>query len=1778
MKHSSIPRVFISYSHEPGDHDQQVRELADSLRNDGIDAYLDSYEERNLDNWESWSKQQIAAADFVLVVCTPTYQRLFQAKGRPEESLREAKTWEGSIIDGEAYIVGGGNDKFIPVVLLPQHRPYVPAPLSEAACFNLWSTKSYKDLCSFLLNAVQEGRPGGKWPSQPAMHVRRRFLASPQASDAEYPSNHARSLSEALREAYERKAELDAMGADTSEALRYILHLRRRQRENTLQVGDLFLDGRLKLLKLIGSGGFAEVWKAYDSKSKQTVAVKFLHGQFADDRTRRERFFRGARKMADLRHPGIVRVFSRKEEENGHYFFIMEYLGGGDLRQAVLEKRLPPERILAILLQVGEALGFGHENGIVHRDIKPGNILLSSHSRPKLSDFDLVKATDTTGGTRSGMKGTVFYAAPEAMNQAQNAGIPADVFSLGMTAVFAFAGKDLDFEVFRDSRSYIRRIGQAPDVLDVLERAVLWNPQARYPSVRDFCDALRQTELGAASMKIFMSDQAGPSDEPEIRISSGDRAQRLSEEEAEGYRKLVVFPAETPIPLSTLARYWGYELAAADTLCQRLAEWWLLPSLQDGDILFLETAVPRYLPAGQRATRQLHAQLLDAHRPDSQRWHEMPAGEPYLWHHLAYHLVRSGQHAELLNLLADYWYIEAKIAAVGINALLLDFKSAFLDDELRVVQKILSKISSHISAFSGQLGGQLAGQLASHLIEELQEVQHPKLLTMLEAARSRTTWIQPIAPVVRSEPGDSDTAILVGIRTLGQVVSSTDGRHLVTWDVETGQPLEKHAFPHPGVRSFQVLDKENHLLVYRDRVCIWNVAKDEVSYDYPSQQGASLAAAGLRGRDLIIIDGRTVQMRRLDSKELLRFYDGWVDDSLPSLLPLGERRFVIISGAAIFICDARTGRTVKRLHGHQKRVNAIVTDKYRRLMSASDDGTIRVWDTGTGQCLRTMSGHTEKVEDLADLGRGCLASVSADRTLRIWYIETGATLYRFDFETELSAVAFCDVSRCLLVVDASGKCHFLRLKMPERANAVSIHSLVDILDQKILALGMSGFRAGYAAWHELEALECFVRALEGLPRDLLKRFMDLAILREEEEVHPADLSKMWNVPLSDVYQSLARLRRDGLLRYDHTVANLGLGGVVPRFLQPMSDSLTAPHRQFVDCLRPKSGDWCAIPDSDRYLWRYLGFHLACAGLFTELRNVLRKEEYLQKKLDLLGVEAVLEDFEYIPFTEDTHRAVPLLKDSAAILDTRGVRLTTLLARGNISHSNGALSFISGKDASKGLERLEEVAEKSTSYRAFMLASHLPALYAIEPAQGRTLAMKLVKDASDDIRLQALRALLGSGSLNAHSLDELLVAAFKRPDPLFLQRFVGIIGINDEDELLVQRLAVHLTKSRRYEPLLLLLKRLKAGKVRYSWTVQMAILSAGVFEAPPTKSSVRDDFNLPPYDHVAIEHSVAYEGHYYIEVLRVLFRSLCPVVFPDSERYQGTFEELPMLLESDPSRHNWHQRPNLAILLERTVYKLLSFSPSAAVKLLRSCLAIHAFEGRSSRCLSHIHSYLSAWDLHLGYFQGTSKAVAGSESWAQNWAHFLREAAAVMVKPDTEMRGLVAHDMAVERLKMEYVGQPTLTIEIVARLFDNKEHRARLAAATSNYCQSFYVAVGRCLEQSLCRVKNFEPPWVDFLVLPFVRLLALIAAGESGHSPAASRLLFIIVFSFGRLSVGEPPRQLPVDIDGQCPRIAPLIERLADADESPSFLRVCRSVYFLALGLNERIPGYGNSNA
>jgi serine/threonine-protein kinase len=258
------------------------------------------------------------------------------------------------------------------------------------------------------------------------------------------------------------------------------------------------VDGRYRVLRKIGSGGMADVWLAEDSHLQRQVALKILHSRFAQDREFVERFRLEAESAAALHHPNIVAVFDRGDVD-GTYYIAMQYLEGRSLKQ-LIDIGLTPEQSVYLIRQVLEGARFAHRHGVVHRDLKPHNVIVDDEGKAVVTDFGIARA-GVSEITRTGeVMGTPHYLSPE---QAQGEEVTpvSDLYSIGVILYEALAGR-VPFEGESAVAVAMKQVSQAPQrpssinpevspALDaVVMRALEKNPGDRFQNADAFIAAL----------------------------------------------------------------------------------------------------------------------------------------------------------------------------------------------------------------------------------------------------------------------------------------------------------------------------------------------------------------------------------------------------------------------------------------------------------------------------------------------------------------------------------------------------------------------------------------------------------------------------------------------------------------------------------------------------------------------------------------------------------------------------------------------------------------------------------------------------------------------------------------------------------------------------------------------------------------------------------------------------------------------------------------------------------------------------------------------------------------------------------------------------------------------------------------------------------------------------------------------------------------------------------------------------------------------------------------
>jgi eukaryotic-like serine/threonine-protein kinase len=275
------------------------------------------------------------------------------------------------------------------------------------------------------------------------------------------------------------------------------------------------LSGRYRLESKLGSGGMSTVYLARDETLQRWVAIKVMHREMSDQPDQLERFRREARAVAQLSHPNVVSVIDAGED-GGFPYIVFEYVEGETLKGRIDRLgRLPVDESVAYAIEIGRGLAAAHVQRLIHRDVKPQNVLIDSDGRAKVTDFGIARSLESDGLTKTGrVLGTTDYVAPE---QAMGRGVDArgDVYSLGvllyemLTGEVPFQADTLVGVAMKHVNEQMPNVqGPRPEVSSalaaVIERATAKDPDKRYPDMVAF---LRDLE-GALEVEVARSGRS----------------------------------------------------------------------------------------------------------------------------------------------------------------------------------------------------------------------------------------------------------------------------------------------------------------------------------------------------------------------------------------------------------------------------------------------------------------------------------------------------------------------------------------------------------------------------------------------------------------------------------------------------------------------------------------------------------------------------------------------------------------------------------------------------------------------------------------------------------------------------------------------------------------------------------------------------------------------------------------------------------------------------------------------------------------------------------------------------------------------------------------------------------------------------------------------------------------------------------------------------------------------------------------------------------------------
>jgi len=325
--------------------------------------------------------------------------------------------------------------------------------------------------------------------------------------------------------------------------------------------------GRYTLEGRLGFGGMSTVHLALDRRLERQVAVKLLAEHLADDPAFVSRFQREAQAAARLVHPNIVQVFdSGRDERSGRYFIVMEYIEGQSCAEILRDDGwVEVDEAVRIIEQACEGLHYAHRHGVVHRDVKPGNLLRAREGDIKLADFGIAKATEQSSITQVGsVLGTAAYLAPE-QARGEEAGPSADLYALGVVTYQLMSGR-LPYEATSLTELALKQQQEEPPTLDTIVAAVspeladavaialALDPRDRYPSAREMRRGLSEGARGISPAEPHEPSRTSPPTSATTVLAAGSRAGGAGPAERVSPRKPRPGPSRTAAPAPAAAR------------------------------------------------------------------------------------------------------------------------------------------------------------------------------------------------------------------------------------------------------------------------------------------------------------------------------------------------------------------------------------------------------------------------------------------------------------------------------------------------------------------------------------------------------------------------------------------------------------------------------------------------------------------------------------------------------------------------------------------------------------------------------------------------------------------------------------------------------------------------------------------------------------------------------------------------------------------------------------------------------------------------------------------------------------------------------------------------------------------------------------------------------------------------------------------------------------------------------------------------------------------------
>jgi eukaryotic-like serine/threonine-protein kinase len=338
------------------------------------------------------------------------------------------------------------------------------------------------------------------------------------------------------------------------------------------------IEGNYRVLGVAGSGGMGVVYRALDLRLQRVVALKFLPPELNASQRDRDRFLREARTASSLDHPNIGVIHGVEQTADGLTFIVMAFYEGASLGQKIQLGPLPPREAAEIAIQMARGLGEAHSRGIIHRDVKPSNVMMTGTGLVKIVDFGLAFVTSTQTASQAGTTGTIAYMSPE-QSMGRQIDQRGDIWSLGVVLAEMLTGRN-PFHAENIPGTLFSILNEAPRNIDavhpslqpILYRALAKDPDRRFLSCAEVMDALEQARVSLPSDAGPLAAPEQPLPKPKSSRGSAD-FRRLRDEASRSAW------SPGPAPASSGRRIAWIVAAAAACLLLLAALVWFIPAL-----------------------------------------------------------------------------------------------------------------------------------------------------------------------------------------------------------------------------------------------------------------------------------------------------------------------------------------------------------------------------------------------------------------------------------------------------------------------------------------------------------------------------------------------------------------------------------------------------------------------------------------------------------------------------------------------------------------------------------------------------------------------------------------------------------------------------------------------------------------------------------------------------------------------------------------------------------------------------------------------------------------------------------------------------------------------------------------------------------------------------------------------------------------------------------------------------------------------------------------------